>query len=212
MVTGLELLCAVVIALGFGTLVAFSGYRLFLSLLPIWGFFFGFVLGAQTIQALLGGGMFGTATSWVVGFFVAVVFAVMSYLFYFFAVAMIAGSLGYGLGVGLMQLIGLDFAILSWMVGIVAAIALIVVTFRYNLAKVVIIAATAIGGAALAVGTLALGPGGVSLTSAFTNAVKAVLDAGVIWAVLFMLMAAAGFYVQWQANRAWTAEPYPNRI
>lgn len=209
---GLELLCAVIIALGFGTLVAFGGYRLFLSLLPIWGFFFGFVLGAQTIQALIGGGIFATATSWVVGFVVALLFAVLSYLFYFFAVAIVAGSLGYGLGVGLMQLIGLDFALIPWLVGVVLAVVLIVVTFRYNLAKVVIIAATAIGGSALAVGTLALGPSGITATSAFSNTVQAVLNAGFIWAVLFIVMAAAGFYIQWQANRAWTAEPYPNRI
>ncbi|HRO25580.1 MAG TPA: hypothetical protein PK205_17035 [Promineifilum sp.] len=209
---GLELLCAVVIALGFGVLVAFSGYRLFLSLLPIWGFFFGFVLGTQTIQALIGDGMFATATSWVVGFVVALVFAVLSYLFYFWAVAVVAGSLGYGVGVGLMNLIGLDFALIPWIVGIILGAVLIVVTFRYNLAKVVIIAATAVGGAALAIGTLALGPGNVSLGSAFNNPVQAVLGLGFLWAILFVIMAAAGFYVQWQANRAWTAEPYPNRI
>ncbi len=209
---GLELLCAVIIALGFGVLVAFSGYRLFLSLLPIWGFFFGFVLGTQTIQALIGDGMFATATSWVVGFVVALIFAVLSYLFYFWAVAVVAGSLGYGIGVGLMNLIGLNFALIPWVVGIILAVVLILATFRYNLAKVVIIAATAIGGSALAIGTLAMGPGSVTLADAFNNPVRAALDAGFIWAVLFVGMAAAGFYIQWQANRAWTAEPYPNRI
>lgn len=209
---GLELLCAVVIALGFGALVAFAGYRLFLVLLPLWGFVFGFVLGTQTIQALLGDGMFSTATSWVVGFVVALIFAVLSYMFYMFAVAIIAGSLGYGLGVGLMGLFGIDMGFLAWIVGIVFAVALIFLTIRFSLAKVVIIAATAIGGAALAIGTLALGPGGVSLTNAFNNTVQAVLDAGFIWALLFVAMAAAGFIVQWQANKRWTAEPYPNRI
>ena len=209
---GLEFLCAVIIAVGFGVLVAFSGYRLFLALLPIWGFFFGCVLGAHTIQALIGDGMFATATSWVVGFVVALTFAVLSYLFYFFAVAVIAGSLGYGLGVGLMNLIGLDFALIPWVMGIVLGVILIVVTFRYNLAKVVIIAATAIGGSVMAIGTLILGPGNVSLSSAFNNPVQAALNAGFLWAVLFVVMAAAGFYVQWQANRNWMAEPYPNRI
>jgi len=209
---GLELLCAVIIALGFGTLVAFGGYRLFLVLLPFWGFVFGFVLGAQTIQALLGDGMFSTATSWIVGFVVAIIFAVLSYMFYMFAVAIIAGSLGYGLGVGLMGLLGVDMGFLAWIVGVVAAVALIFLTIRFSLAKVVIMAATAIGGSALAIGTLALGPGGVSLTNAYNNMVRAVLNAGWVWALLFIAMAVAGFIVQWQANRRWTAEPYPNRI
>lgn len=72
-----------------------------------------------------------------------------------------------------------------WMAGFV-------VTFRYNLAKVIIIAATAIGGSAPA-----LGPSGITATSAFSNTVQAVPNAGFIWAVLFIVMAAAGFYVQW---------------
>lgn len=209
---GLELLCAVIIALGFGAVVAFAGYRLFLVLLPFWGFVFGFMLGVQTIQVLLGDGPFATATSWVVGFVVALIFAVLSYLFYMFAVAIIAGSLGYGLGVGLMGLIGIDMGFLAWIVGIAAAVGLILLTIRFSLAKVVIIAATAIGGSALAIGTLALGPGGVSLTNALNNTVRAVLDAGWLWAILFVGMAVAGFAVQWQANRNWMATPPPNRI
>jgi hypothetical protein len=209
---GLELLCAVLIALGFGTLVAFAGYRLFLVLLPVWGFVFGFILGAQTIQALLGDSVFATATSWVTGFVVALIFAVLSYLFYAFAVAIIAGALGYGIGVGLMQLIGMDMGLIPWLVGVALAVVLILVTIRYRLAKLVIIAATAIGGAAIAVGVLALGPGGIQVTAALNNTVQAVLNAGFIWALLFVVMAAAGFFVQWQTNRSWTAEPYPNRI
>ena len=82
-----EIFCMSMIALLVGLIIAFNGYRLFLVLLPIWGFFFGFGLGAQTIQALFGGGFLATTTSWVVGFVVALVFAVLSYLFYMVAVA-----------------------------------------------------------------------------------------------------------------------------
>lgn len=94
-----ELFCVVVIAFLFGLVVAFGGYRLFLILLPIWGFFFGLFLGANAVQALLGLSLFASVTSWVVGFVVGAQFAVLSYLFYAVAVAVIAGSLGYGLGV-----------------------------------------------------------------------------------------------------------------
>ena len=79
-----ELLCAGVIVFLFGMLVCFAGYRFFLFLLPIWGFFFGLWLGAESMQALFGVGAFATVTSWVVGFVVGVIFAVLSYLFYLF--------------------------------------------------------------------------------------------------------------------------------
>src|SRR5262249_28450475 len=65
------LMCMSLFAFLFGAILAFSGYRFFLFLLPVWGFFFGFGLGAQTIQAIFGTGFLSDVTSWVVGFFVA---------------------------------------------------------------------------------------------------------------------------------------------
>ena len=69
---GFELFCATLIALFLGAVILFGGYRLFLILLPIWGFFFGFGLGAHTVTLLFGQEFFATVTSWVVGFVVGV--------------------------------------------------------------------------------------------------------------------------------------------
>jgi hypothetical protein len=85
-----ELLCMSLIGLLFGLAVAYGGYRLFLILLPIWGFFFGFGLGAQTLQAIFGVGFLSTISSWVVGLIVGLIFAVLSYLFYIVAVALLS--------------------------------------------------------------------------------------------------------------------------
>ncbi|MCB0058225.1 MAG: hypothetical protein KDE45_14405, partial [Caldilineaceae bacterium] len=115
---GFELFCATLIALLFGAFVCFAGYRFFLVLLPIWGFFFGFGVGAQAVQAFLGQAFLGTVTSWVVGFIVAVLFAVLSYLFYIVAVALMGGSLGYGLAVSLLGAIGFPFGFITWLIGI----------------------------------------------------------------------------------------------
>ena len=101
---GFELFCATMIALILGLIITFGGYRLFLALLPIWGFFFGFALGAQSLQALFGMGFLSSVTSWVVGFFVGAIFALLSYLFYAVGVALVAGGLGYALGAGFVSL------------------------------------------------------------------------------------------------------------
>ncbi|NIV40024.1 MAG: hypothetical protein GWN58_64665, partial [Anaerolineae bacterium] len=87
---GFSVFCGTLIALFLGLIICFSGYRLFLMLLPIWGFFFGFALGAETLQLLFGAGFLANITGWVVGFIVGAIFAVLSYLFYAFAVAVIA--------------------------------------------------------------------------------------------------------------------------
>jgi hypothetical protein len=124
----MALACSSLIAFIFGLVLAFGGYRLFLVLLPIWGFFFGLIFGAQAMQALFGTGFFAEVTSWVVGFVVGAVFAVLSYLFYILAVAVLAGSLGYTIAVGLMMAVGFSMGPLLWIIGVVAGIALAVVT------------------------------------------------------------------------------------
>lgn len=207
-----ELLCISIVALLFGVVLAFGGYRFFLFLLPLWGFFFGFGLGAQAVQALLGQGFFGTITSWVVGFVLALVFAVLSYLFYYFGVAIIAASLGYGLGYSIMSLFGLDGGLIAFLVGVALAILLAFLTLRYNLAKYVIIIGSALAGAAIAVGTLSSGVGGVELARLSENPLGTLFGDSILWLLLFLGVAIAGILVQFQANRTWYAEPYPNRI
>jgi len=200
------------IALLFGLVICFFGYRLFLILLPIWGFFFGFVLGAQTLQVIFGVGLFATVTSWVVGFVVGAIFGLLAYLFYAVAVALIAGGLGYAVGAGFMLLIGVDWGFLVWLVGIVVAVAAVVATFYFNLQKWALIAATAIVGAALCVGTFVLGVGGVALAKFIENPIRTMLNDKPIWTIIFLVLAVAGIVVQIMTTRAWKAVPYENRI
>ena len=208
-----ELLCAVLIALLFSTAVAFFGYRLLFLLLPIWGFFWGFGLGAQTIQALFGDAMLATVTSWVVGFVVAMFAAVLSYLFFYIGVFLLAAAIGYGVVVAILLAIGLDFGFIVWLLGLTAGVALGVVTIRFNLAKPVLIVGTALVGSAAAVGTLMIGVVGAAITNVLQNPVSFVIDAGGFIAILlFILMAAAGMYVQFTQNREYTYEAWDNRI
>ena len=125
-----QIFCATLIALAFGVAVAFRGYRFFLVLLPILGFVIGFTLGAQTLQAIFDVGFLTTVTSWVVGFLVGLLFGVLSYLFYFIGVALLSFGLGYAIGAGFMGLIGFDLGLVSWLVGMVAGVAIRVVLER----------------------------------------------------------------------------------
>jgi hypothetical protein len=209
---GFSVFCGTLIALFLGLIICFSGYRLFLMLLPIWGFFFGFALGAETLQLLFGAGFLATITGWVVGFIVGAIFAVLSYLFYAFAVAVIAGSLGYALGAGLMQLINIDWGWLVWLVGIVVAVIAIIVTFRFNLQKYVIIVTTSLGGAGIVVGTLTFGIVGMSVAQFFENPIQAVIGESWLWALFFLVLAGLGIAAQLYANRAYEIEAYENRI
>lgn len=202
------LACAGLIGILFGLALCFSGYRLFLVMLPIFGFFFGLVFGAQTLQAI-GGGNFPfllTITSWIVGFIVGAVFAVLSYLFYFVAVAIIAGALGYSVVVSILLAIGLPMGFLVWLIGVIAAVLLAIVTLRFNIQKYVIIIATAVEGAAVIIGSIVLmfNPA----TKILENPVKGVLNASPLAVVLFLVVAVLGIVVQIRQNRAFEIQSY----
>ncbi len=207
-----EIFCMSMIALLVGLVIAFNGYRLFLVLLPIWGFFFGFGLGAQTIQTLFGGGFLATTTGWVVGFVVALVFAVLSYLFYMVGVALFAGSIGYALGVGLMGLIGLDTGFLAWLVGIILAVIVAAVVILFNIQKWVIILLTALGGAGVLIGTFLMALGVVSVNDLGAGAVSAAIGNSFWWLLGFIVLVVLGFLAQVRTSQGFEIEAYENRI
>jgi len=208
--TAFNILCAGLIGTLFGVLICFAGYRLFLVLLPIWGFFFGFLLGGQTVQWLFNGtGLFVDVTGWVVGVVVGAIFAVLSYLFYIAAVAIIAGSLGYFVAVSILLEIGMKAGFLLWLIGIVVGVVFLFVTLQFNLQKWVIIIATALLGAAMTFGTIiqVLNPA----TNLLDNPVKLFLQQSWFLLVCFALMVAAGIVVQYVHNQSFTLDSY-NRM
>ena len=205
-------MCGGMIALLFGLVMAFAGYRLFLVILPIWAFFFGFGFGAQTIQAIFpNDALLTTVTSWVVGFIVAAVFAVLAYLFYIFAVAVVSYSLGYAAAVGLLSLLGMQFGFIVWMIGLVAGIALAFVVLRFNIQKLVIEIATAFLGAGVIVGVFLALFGGLPTSELIQNPVAAALKNSPFWMIVFIVVGAMGLIAQIQNNRRFEAQTY-NRM
>jgi len=209
---GFEMFCATLLALFLGAVILLGGYRLFLILLPIWGFFFGFGLGAHTVSLLFGQEFFATVTGWVVGFFVGLLFGLLSYLFYAVAVAIIAGSLGYMVGVGLMNAIGLEGGFIVWLVGIALAIVVIFVTFKWNLQKYVIIVATSAAGTLVIVGTFMFGLAGLQVAQLARNPVRHAFEDSPLWAILAIVLVIVGIVVQLRTSMVYELEPYDNRI
>jgi hypothetical protein len=204
--------CATLIALGFGLAVLCFGYRLFLVLLPLWGFLFGLVLGAQAMQAIFDYGFLANITSWIVAFVVGAAFAVLSYLFWAVAVALMAGSLGYALGVGFLNLIGIDFGLVAFLVGLALAVAVAYVTFRFNLQRYMVIAVTALYGSASILGTLFYGAYGSSLAKLTANPVRHILEQSWLWVILFLVLLGGGIYLQIVTTRDVEYAPYENRL
>jgi hypothetical protein len=194
------------IALFFGFVLVTGGYRFFLVLLPIFGFFYGFALGAQWIQGLFGEAFLATVSSWLVGFLFAVVCALLSYLFYFFGIGIVAFALGYTLGVGVLEAVGLDFGFIVWLVGVVLGGLVVLVTFMFNIQKYIVIAATSVLGSAVIVGTFLYLFGGLPSAQFVQNPVRVALQSSPLWLIAFIILAALGAVAQVVSTRVWEVE------
>lgn len=206
-----QLICIAILALVIGVLALVAGYRLFLLLLPIWGFFAGFAMGAHATTLIFGTGFLSTLTSWVVGVLSGLLFAVLSYLIYLVGVALLSAAFGYFLGAGL-ALLFLEPGLIVTLVGLAGAVLMAYVVLAYNIQKPVLEIITSFGGAtALMTGVLLLF-GSISIESLGQNPVRAVIDDSIFWLIVWLVLGFVGFGVQIASNRTYVIEAPENRI
>ena len=144
----MERLLVGLIAVGVGALIAAYGARGFFLLLPLFGFIVGFGVGAQIVTAIFGDGFFSTLTSWVAGFIVGAVFAVLAGLWWWAAVVILFGVVGYELGSGVLIAIGLDPGLITFIAGLVVGVGLAFIAIVLDAPTLLVAAVTALGGSA----------------------------------------------------------------
>ena len=202
---GSTLLIAVLAGL-LGIAFCFVGYRFFLVMLPIWGFFAGFWIGAMGTSMLLGGGFLGTTTALVIGIVVGIIGALLSYFFYLAGVLLIAAAFGGMLASATMGAFGFGPGLITTIVVIVSAIVAAGLALLLNIQKLVIIVFTAIAGATLiVVGVMVLfgqiSPGDLQASGGF---LKPISEGSWFWGLVAVVLAAAGAAVQFRTNAAYT--------
>jgi hypothetical protein len=143
-----NLLSGILLAL-IGAALLFNGYRWFRVLLPIWAFLSGYAIVAGLISAVLGENFFGTALAVVPGIVLGLIFALLSFLWWRFAVLFWAATVGYVLSAGLFSALGIGNWLVIWLTGLSGAIVFIVLGMRADLHRFLPIFLTAGAGATL---------------------------------------------------------------
>jgi hypothetical protein len=184
-----------IVAIVIGLAWAFYGFKAFIILLPIWAFLVGFAAGASWLQELFGEGFFATVTSWVGGLVVGVVLAVLSYFWYYAAVVIVGGALGYTLGAGFMGALGFD-GILSIGVGLVVGAILAILTIVLAVPAWLIVVLSAVGGAVAAVNGVLILFGRIQLEDISSGLGEGLLKDPIIATIGVILIAAAGIVYQ----------------
>ncbi|MCU0667472.1 MAG: TMEM198/TM7SF3 family protein [Patescibacteria group bacterium] len=200
-----------ILAIGIGGLILISGYRLARIVLPLWGFFAGFTLGAAGAADAFGEAFLGTSMGIFIGLIIGVVFAIFAYFFYSLAVVLLGASAGYWLGTSFMALIGLDKGFLSAVVGISLGVVFALLTIGFNAAKYLLIGLTSLAGAVVLVNGIMLVFNQVNLSSFdYITATEAVKNSW-IWVTTTVVLFIFGFATQYIANKdyyldSWTTE------
>ena len=187
------------IALLVGLALCFAGIKYFLLLLPVWGAVVGFIVGSNLWYAISpNDGFIATTIAIVIGIVVAVAFAALSYLYYYVAVIIAGGALGYLLGIGVMGIFGLT-GIIAWIVGLIVAVLFAGFFLRTAMPIWLAIWATAIGGASAIVTGLGIFLGQVKLEDlnyGILNALWQAEGVGPLWIVVGVVLAVVGFFAQ----------------
>jgi len=190
------------VAIAVGAAFTFWGFRFFLLLLPVWGFLFGFLVGADVVTYLFGQGFLSTTFSWLAGFVVGLIFAALSYLYYWFAVVWIGATAGYALGTGVMTWLTPNAGVLTFVVGLIVAAAVAIAIIALHVPKFVILLATAFGGAFAVMSGIALLLGRVPYTELHNGTVGLYVKDSLswVWVGAAVLLGIAGFFYQWMAT------------
>jgi len=186
------------LAIAAGMLFCFSGFVAFRVVIPLWGAFVGFALGAG-IVATGGDGFLRTSLSWLVGLAVALVFALLAYLFYEVAVVLATASIGIALGTTLMVALGVDWTWAIAVAAVAAGILLAVLAITVNLPLVLLIVLSAFGGASAITTGLMLLFGTIDTADFDHDRVTAKAGDHRWWYVVYLVLAVAGLVVQTRA-------------
>lgn len=184
------------LAIAIGALFCFRGYLTMRLVIPVWGAFAGFLLGAGLVDGITRDGFLVGALAWLVGFAVAVLFGLIAYLYYEVSVVLAMAAVGFVLGSSVMVALNVRWSWAVVPVGVVVGVALAVLAIVGDLPMLLLTVLTALAGAATAVAGLMLLTGSLTADDLDSTAVVSRIDDSAGWWLLYVLLAVVGVVVQ----------------
>ena len=184
------------LAIAVGALFCFRGFMTMRIVIPIWGAFTGFLLGAGLISAVTDDGFLGSALAWFVGIAVAVLFGAIAYFYYEVSVMLAMGAIGFSVGTSVMVAIGIKWSWLIVLVGVLAGALLAIAAIVGDLPTVLLVMLTALGGASIIVFGVMLLTGVIDTADFESVATTKELEDDWWWYGLYVALAIVGAVAQ----------------
>ncbi|MEZ4504795.1 MAG: DUF4203 domain-containing protein [Thermomicrobiales bacterium] len=185
-----------IILIVLGAFLALAGLRVFFIALPIMGFIVGMAGGLALMDHLFDNQFLSTTTGIIVGIVLGIVGAVISYLFWYVAIILGAAFLGASLGTGLMNALNIDGQWLIFIVAVVGAVILGLLTVLLNLPIYWVIVNTAFVGATMLLGGVLLTFNRIDRADLDYGAIWAAIDESWFWIIAWIVVAAVGIGAQ----------------
>jgi hypothetical protein len=184
------------LAIGIGLAWAFYGLKLFTILLPLWAFFFGLVAGAQWSHEIFGQGFFASVLSWGIGLVFGLVLAAIAFFWYYAAIVILGGAVGYALGVGFFDWLGLGTGVIVVIIGLIVGAIFAIGTFMLGVPILLVMVFSAFSGAAAVVNGVLILFGTIKLETLNQGIFGALFTQGIVGTVVFLVLGAAALLYQ----------------
>lgn len=182
---------AAIVTLILGMLVSLLGFKLFRFLLPLAGLVVGAMVGFSGFQGVMGTGAISTSVAILVALMVGVLMAVLSFVFFDFAVMVFAAVVGASMLSFLGVSLGLnDQGFLVFMLAVAGAILGFVFAASTPLSASLVLTVTSFVGVAMVMASVMLIAGSVSLNDLLDDGVIGtivrVVDQSFLWLLVWI--------------------------
>jgi hypothetical protein len=179
-----------------GAVFCFRGYRTMRVILPIWGAFVGFILGASAVAIVSNQGLLATAAGWIVSVCLAILFGWLSYAYYSVSVALSFAGIGFSITASILGLAGIENRWVYLIVAGGAALLCAVLALNIDLPFYALVVMSAWAGAgAIVTGVIALARGATISSGPFVITTGRDATLGAFAALVLTI---AGIFVQVQ--------------
>lgn len=189
-----------ILAVVIGAMFCFRGYLAMRLIIPVWGAFAGFMLGAGLVASLTDESFLASTLAWLVGLGVAILFGALAYLYYEISVLLAMASIGFALGTGAMVALGVTWSWLVVLVGVAVGTLLAIVAMVGDLPMALLTLLTATAGATAIVAGILLLIGVIGVDDLSSETTTQTVGDDWWWYVVYLGLAIAGIVAQVQAG------------
>jgi hypothetical protein len=179
-----------------GLAITTMGLQVFFAILPMLGFVFGFFLGAALVDSFWSGTFLSTVTGWIVGIGFGIIFALVSWFWWYAGVLLSAGVLGALTGTGFAELFEIDTEWIIFIFSLAGFVTFIVVAYLLNAPIYLLIFSTGMTGATVLVTGLLLVLNRIDRDELGYGTAVGIINESWWWMLVTFVVAVVGISIQ----------------